>query len=210
MTKTVTMEALAQLLAGRPRVPRTIVAVAGAPGSGKSTVAEALVGALNGVSDGHAALVAMDGYHYDDALLARMGRLERKGAPDTFDLGGLRSTLVRLRSNEEDGVCVPVFDRAIEIARAGACMIGRSAGVVVVEGNYLLLQEMPWAQLAGLFDVTVMVDTPEAELRRRLTARWQDHGLAPDAVRRKVELNDLPNGAVVRDRSAQADYRLQT
>lgn len=205
----VSLDALAGLLLARPRESRSIVAIAGAPGSGKSTVAEALVGALNETVPACAALLPMDGYHYDDTLLAALGRLERKGAPDTFDVGGLRAMIRRLRANDEEAVCVPVFDRAIEIARAGARMIDRDASVIVVEGNYLLLDDMPWVSLHDLFDVTVMIDVGEAELRRRLTARWEGFGLTPDEVAGKVEANDLPNGAVVRKRSVAADYRLK-
>ena len=206
----VSLEGLAEVLVGRAGLSRTIVAVAGAPGSGKSTVAGALVERLNGAVPGCAALLAMDGFHYDDALLKVLGRYWRKGAPDTFDVGGLRATLARLRANDEESVCVPVFDRAIEIARAGARMIPRETAIVVVEGNYLLLERAPWASLRDLYDVTVMIEVDEAELRRRLTARWEGYGLAPDAVAAKVDGNDLPNGLVVRRESAAAHYCLRT
>ncbi len=208
MAQTVTLEALSGALLARPRTPRTIVAVAGPPGSGKSTVAERLVAMLNDGGADCAALLPMDGFHYDNAVLASLGRLERKGAPDTFDVGGLRAALLRLRANDEEAVCVPVFDRSIEIARAGARMIPHDASVVVVEGNYLLLRRSPWEALHPLYDVTVMIETDEDELRRRLTARWEGLGLTGDAVRSKVEDNDLPNGIAVRTASAPADYRI--
>jgi pantothenate kinase len=82
----------------------------------------------------------MDGYHYDNMLLGQFGRLARKGAAETFDVLGLRHILTRLRDNIEDAVVVPVFDRDLEIARAGARLIPASVDIVVVGGNYLLLR----------------------------------------------------------------------
>lgn len=200
---------LTRLVLGRPRDNRVIVAIAGAPGAGKSTVAEDLVGRLNMAEPGCAALLPMDGYHFDDTLLDALGRRARKGAPDTFDVDGLRAMLERLRVNRDDSVVVPVFDRAIEIARAGARPIPRSVSVIVVEGNYLLLDEAPWSRLRPLFDITVMIDTPVEELRRRLTERWVGYRLAPEEIRAKVEENDLPNGLRVIAASAPADFKLR-
>jgi pantothenate kinase len=101
---------------------------------------------------------------------------------------------------------VPVFDRSIEIARAGARLIARRARVVIVEGNWLLLPEPPWGGLAPLFDLTALVAVPQPVLRARLTARWEGHGLSPDEVRARVEGNDLPNAARVVAESAPADF----
>jgi pantothenate kinase len=199
---------LVKLLRDADPARRTIAAIAGAPGSGKSTLAEKLVDDLNAAQPGLAALLPMDGYHYDDLLLNQWGIRARKGAPDTFDVGGFAQMLKRLRSRDEAEVAVPVFDRAIEIARAGARIIPASAAIIVAEGNYLLLQRAPWAQLRALFDLTVMLDVPEDELRRRLTARWQHYKLTPDDIAWKLDGNDLPNGRVVMHESAAADYRL--
>ncbi len=187
---------------------RVLAGIAGPPGSGKSTVAEAVVAALEAAEAGSAALLPMDGFHYDDLHLVPAGLRPRKGAPETFDVGGLLHVLKRLRDADEAIVAVPVFDRSIEIARAGARLIPRSARIIVVEGNYLLLRQPPWADLRPLFDVTVLVETPEAELRRRLTARWEHYGIAPEEIARKVEGNDLPNGRFVMAESTEPDFRL--
>lgn len=188
--------------------PRRLLAIAGAPGSGKSTIAERLVERINSETPGTAALLPMDGYHFDDTLLRQMGRLSRKGAPDTFDVGGLVHMLQRLRDNREETICVPVFDRDIEIARAGARMIARSVPFIVIEGNYLLLRQPPWNQLRTAFDLTVMLDVPFETLRRRLTDRWIGYGLTGEALRAKLEDNDLPNAQFVIDNSSNPDFQL--
>lgn len=188
---------------------RVIVAIAGAPGSGKSTLAEKLVGKLNGRQPGLAAVLPMDGYHYDDLYLVPAGLRPRKGAPHTFDVGGLYHTLQRLRAREEAEVFVPVFDRKIEIARAGARLIPREVPVIVVEGNWLLLNQAPWDRLRPLFDVTVMVEVPEHVLRARLRGRWERLGLSEAEIVEKLEDNDLPNGRLVRDGSDPPDYMLK-
>ena len=187
---------------------RLLVGVAGAPGSGKSTLADALKAEIDRLRPGLAAVFPMDGYHYDDAVLSELGRLARKGAPDTFDVGGLAQMLRRLSANEEDVVAVPVFDRTIETARAGARLIPQSIGIIIAEGNYLLLKRPPWDRLDGLFDFTVMVDVPTEILRQRLEARWRHFGLSEADVRRKVDTNDLPNGTIVIEESRPADCRI--
>ena len=200
------LEALARLLVARAGAGRTVTAIVGAPGSGKSTLAERLALRLDGAAPGSAAVLPMDGFHFDDAVLAARGLGARKGAPDTFDVGGLLHMLGRLRRNDEDEVAVPVFDRSLEISRAGARLISRAVRHVVVEGNYLLLAAEPWAALRPHFDTTVMVSVPEAVLRDRLTARWRGYGLRPEDVLAKVEGNDLPNGCFVASESASAEF----
>ncbi|WP_103255519.1 nucleoside/nucleotide kinase family protein [Tabrizicola aquatica] len=210
MTRTIDLAGLADEVELRAGLgDRLIVALAGAPGSGKSTVAEKLVGKLIGRRPGLAAVLPMDGYHYDDLYLVPAGLRLRKGAPHTFDVGGLYHTLKRLRARDEDEVAVPVFDRTIEIARAGARLIPAEVPVIVVEGNYLLLDQAPWDRLRPMFDLTVMVDVPEHVLRARLRGRWDRLGLDEAAIRAKLEENDLPNARLVREASVAADYRLQ-
>ena len=184
---------------------RLFVAIAGPPGAGKSTVAEALVSQINATEPGTAALLPMDGYHFDDRVLRLLGRLDRKGAPDTFDVDGLRHTMLRLREKTSAAIAVPVFDRDLEIARAGARLIGPEARIIVVEGNYLLLDQEPWRSLVTLFDVTVFLDVPIDVLRERLERRWRKFQISPEEIRRKVEENDLPNGEMVMRESLSPD-----
>ena len=180
---------------------RIIVALAGPPGAGKSTLSERLLAAL---PEGEAALVPMDGFHFDNAVLDVMGLRDRKGAPETFDCAGLVATLRRIRSGEDD-VAVPLFDREADLARAGAAIIPVGARLILVEGNYLLLDRAPWSELAPLFDLTIFIDVPMAELERRMLARWSDLGRSEEAARAWVEGNDLPNARLVIEGSRQAD-----
>lgn len=207
--RTVEIAELADLLIARSNESRLVAAVAGAPGSGKSTLAEKLVAEIETRRPGMAAILPMDGYHYDDVLLDQMGRRARKGAPDTFDVGGYRHMLQRLRADNEAAVAVPVFDRDIEIARAGSRLIPHEARIIVTEGNYLLLRDPPWSELQPLFDVTVFIDVPEDVLRERLAARWQGYGMNAEAIRAKLEENDLPNGRRVIAESIEPDFRIE-
>jgi pantothenate kinase len=202
----IALSGLADILEARASGGRVIVALAGAPGSGKSTLADKLVGKLNTPRPGLAAALPMDGYHYDDFYLVPAGLRPRKGAPNTFDVGGLYHTLNRLRARDEAEVAVPVFDRKAEIARAGARLIPASVGVIVVEGNWLLLDQAPWTRLRSMFDLTVMIEVPEHVLRSRLRGRWERLGLTEAEIVAKIEENDLPNGRLVRDGSIPADY----
>jgi len=189
---------------------RRVIAIVGAPGSGKSTLAERLAARLNDGLEDCAAILPMDGYHYDDCVLIERGLRPRKGAPETFDVLGLLNMLERLRRNQEDDIAVPVFDRDLEISRASARLIPRAVRALIVEGNYLLLDQEPWSCLRAVFDVTVAIDEPEEILRQRLTERWQAYGLGPSAIMAKVEGNDLPNARYVKWKSAPADFVLRS
>ena len=166
---------------------RILVAIAGAPAAGKSTMSETLARLLPA---GSAVVVPMDGFHFDDLILEARGQRQRKGAPETFDFAGFKVLLTRIRANEPD-IAIPVFDRSIELSRAGAEIISGDVKFVLVEGNYLLLDEEPWSQLAPLFDFTIYVDVPRDELERRLLQRWDDHGKTPEADHSFVSVDDL-------------------
>ncbi len=199
-------EFLDEVRAWSDRIPageRAVLAVAGAPGSGKSTIAERLVEALG---EDVAACLPMDGYHFDDRVLEARGDRSRKGAPHTFDVGGYRVMLARLIANDEPEIAVPVFDRDLEIARGAARLIASDIRLIVTEGNYLLLDREPWRGLAPLFDRTAFIDVPMAELEKRLTARWEGYAMSAAAIREKLEGNDLPNARTVSTERRGADW----
>lgn len=169
---------------------RRLVAVAGAPASGKSVLAAALCDAVNR-SGRTARAIPMDGFHLDNCLLDERGLRGRKGAPETFDAGGFIALMHRLKSGGE--VVYPLFDRSRDLAVAGAAVIDAECDVAIVEGNYLLFDEEPWRELAPLWDLSVWFDVPETVLLQRCVKRWIDHDLTPEAALARAEGNDMAN-----------------
>lgn len=197
------LKALAERVLTAPlHSKRRLIAIAGAPASGKSTLAQELVTYL--VDHEHPAqVVPMDGFHLDNKILEDKGLLARKGAPETFDAEGLIRLITALKT--ENSVYFPEFDRTRDIAIAGAGHVAASCETIVVEGNYLLLDCAPWSRLAKLWDYTIWVDVPKDELRTRLMQRWLGHGLSEqEALARTIE-NDLPNAELAIDHSLPVD-----
>jgi pantothenate kinase len=187
---------------------RVMIAIAGPPGAGKSTLADALCARLNRDMAGEPALVVpMDGYHFDNDILVARNLMPRKGAPQTFDAHGFHHLLTRLRAGEAE-VAIPVFDRVRDLARAGARLVTPAQRILLVEGNYLLLKSEPWVQLKSLFDLTVFLPVPMPVLEARLIQRWLDHGLTQSAAETRARSNDIPNAEVVLAESQPADFDL--
>ncbi|MGC9377327.1 nucleoside/nucleotide kinase family protein [Streptomyces sp. MH13] len=156
---------------------RAILGIAGSPGAGKSTLAEHLVRELNGTGEPWVAHVPMDGFHLADAELDRLGRRDRKGAPDTFDAAGYAALLLRLREEEYgDIVYAPGFERVLEQPLAGAVPVPPSARLVVTEGNYLLLETGAWTRVRARLDEVWFCEPAETERVRRLVARHERFG----------------------------------
>ena len=169
---------------------RFIVAIAGPPGAGKSTIAEEL---RNLLPEGSAAIVPMDGFHYDDAVLTAKGLRQRKGAPETFDFDGYETLLKRLRAGDRD-VAIPVFDRSMELSRAAG---GDRAARREVHADR---RQLPAARRGAVVAARRRCSTspsssnvPRDELERRLIQRWLDHGRTPEDGRNWVNSNDMPN-----------------
>lgn len=184
---------------------RRLLGLAGAPGAGKSTVAARLVEAL--APD--AVLVPMDGFHLAGAELRRLGRADRKGAPDTFDVAGYVHLLRRLRERTDPVVYAPAFHREIEEAVAGVLPVPAAVPLVVTEGNYLLLDEGPWAAVRPLLDECWYVDVPDGPRVERLVARHVAHGRSAEAARAWVLRSDERNAELVAATAHRADWRLR-
>ena len=181
---------------------RLLIALAGPPASGKSTLARALVDALN-ENGPVAVLMPMDGFHLDDAILTKMGLLARKGSPETFDSHGFVNAVVRL--NAEDSVYLPVFDRERELSVAGAVAVRQEHKIVIVEGNYLCFDEHPWRSLIDHWDLSVYLDVAPEVLTERLVQRWLDLGISRSVALEKADFNDLPNAERVRTARSRVD-----
>lgn len=192
---------LPDLAALRGRVPGRLLGLTGAPGVGKSTLAARLA------EEWGAVVVPMDGFHCADVELRRRGLLERKGVPDSFDAEGLAALLRRVRDREEL-VLAPAFERDLEQPLAGALPVPGSAPLVIVEGNYLLLDEPRWAAVRALLDGVWHLRLPQDVRRRRLLARHVAFGKDPAAAEAWVSRVDDPNAVLVEAAAGRSDLVL--
>lgn len=184
---------------------RQLLAVAGPPATGKSTVAEKIVECLE--AEGHpAGLLPMDGFHLDNSVLEPRGLLPRKGAPETFDLNGFMELLQRVKAG--GAVKVPTFDRDNDRVVPDAEAIAEDKRVIVVEGNYLLYDATGWRDLNALWDFSVFVRTDVEILRQRLIDRWLEQGLNQKAAEARAEGNDLANARAVMERRMPSSLEL--
>lgn len=183
--------------------PRDVIAITGAPASGKSTLAVELARRLN-LAKRKAVVVPMDGFHLHNSILEERGLQQRKGAPETFDAPGFIRLVKALKTGEE--VFAPAFDRARDISLAGAVAVQPEASVVIVEGNYLMFDEQPWVELAPLWDVTARLDVPMTELRARLIHRWLSLNYSRAVATRRAESNDIPNAQRVIEKALHCHF----
>jgi pantothenate kinase len=185
------------------RSGRALLGLVGPPGAGKSTLAAALQAEFANVSQ----VVPMDGFHLANVELARLGRRGRKGAPDTFDSAGYVALLRRLLA-QADGeiVYAPEFRREIEEPIANAIPILAGTQLVVTEGNYLLLDDGPWAEVRTLLDEIWYVDVDDAMRVDRLTQRHVQFGRSADAAAAWVAGTDEPNARLIEASRARASF----
>ncbi|MFD7258189.1 nucleoside/nucleotide kinase family protein [Streptomyces sp. NPDC059874] len=201
-----TTEQVARAAAPAARGGRRILGIAGPPGAGKSTPAARLAEALGPET---AVVVPMDGFHLAQAELARLGRADRKGAPDTFDAAGYVSLLRRLRGSDGATVYAPAFDRSLEEPIAGSVPVPPGVPLVITEGNHLLHDAGEWASVRPLLDEAWYLAPDEALRVRRLVDRHVRHGKEPAYARAWVARSDEPNARLVASGRHRADLVLE-
>ncbi|GAC1041512.1 nucleoside triphosphate hydrolase [Rhizobium sp. No.120] len=195
-----------EIIARAGNVKRFLIAIAGPPGAGKSTLADNVAKALKARGES-AEVLPMDGFHMDNAVLIEKGLLRRKGVPESFDVRAFLDIVKAVRAADQE-VLVPVFDRSREIAIASARIVSAEHRFIVIEGNYLLFSQGKWAELEGMFDYSIMLAPPMEVLEERLWARWRGYDLDEEAARAKVYGNDLPNGRLILENRRGADVTI--
>lgn len=184
-----------------PADRRYVIAIAGPPAAGKTTLAEALRHALSP----SAAVLGLDAFHFDNAILSERGHLGRKGAPHTFDVEGYRRTVEHLRRAHDRPVAIPQFDRELELTRNAAAEVLPSHSILITEGNYLLLEDQPWSALSPLFDLTVAVAATRELVSSRILERWRSFGFDAETAHERLNNNDLLNAELTIAQSRPAD-----
>lgn len=185
---------------------RKILGLVAPPGAGKSTFAQAIHAAFPQQSQ----LVPMDGFHLANVELARLGRAGRKGAPDTFDASGFLHLLRRIRSQTPDDlIYAPDFRRDLEEPVAGAIAVSADAPLILTEGNYLLLDHGPWAQVRSVVDEIWYLDVPEALRQSRLLARHMQFGRTREQALAWMASTDEPNARLIEAVRHRADRHVE-
>jgi pantothenate kinase len=184
---------------------RAILGICGPPGAGKSTLTERLVNAVGAIH------IGMDGFHLAQVELSRLNRTERKGAPDTFDAAGYVNLLSRLKSNPaNETVYAPLFRRDLEEPIACAVPVSPETRLIVTEGNYLLLPEIPWNKVRPLLTESWFL-APDEELRRQwLQKRHMSYGRTPEEAMERVFGSDERNAVLINATRSRADLIIPT
>ena len=188
---------------------RIAVGIAGGPGAGKSTLAAELVTMLNATKPGSAALVPMDGFHMRHAKLEALGTVDFKGAPHTFEGAEFVSFLHRLKTADA-AVMGPGYSRQIEDVVDNAFTVLPDVRVLVVEGNYLLLTEGPWAGVRPLLDYAAFIHVPRDTVKTRLLKRHAEAGLFTEERNiAHIARTDMPNYDLVTASQDRADVVIE-
>ena len=186
---------------------RFIIAIAGPPGAGKSTLSEQLVTMLKARSR-HSRIISMDGFHLENSTLKRLGLFDKKGSPTTFDVPAFIQVMKRLAAYESD-VAIPMFDRKKDITIENASIVSTQDKILIVEGNYLLLNDKQWVELQDIWDETVFINPGMDILEKRLIDRWLSYGMDNESAQNRAFGNDIPNAKNVIENSLPANILIK-
>ncbi len=184
---------------------RYLLGIVGYPGAGKTTVSAWLEAGVNQLHPNRAKVVPMDGFHLSNEQLKQMRMLEYKGIPETFDGHGFTRLLKRLRTNSDQIVYCPRFERGIEASIPDDIAVLPINRLCIIEGNYLLLDREPWRQCKKILDEIWFLDVPFSTITPRLLARHMQGGRTPEGAKVKVESTDLPNARLIEQSKPRAD-----
>ncbi|KAJ5821372.1 uncharacterized protein N7525_010656 [Penicillium rubens] len=200
------------------RGKRFLVAIAGIPGSGKTTLAKAVVERLNEMDGSvchHAMCIPMDGFHLPRAALDQFSNQKqayaRRGAPWTFDVAGFTEYIQSLRIWADDNsakiLYAPSFDHKQKDPVSNSIVLAPETSIVIVEGNYLLFDDPSWRDVATLFDYRLFVDADLEVARERVAKRHVQAGIEPNIESgfRRVDENDYLNAQAVYEKRLKAD-----
>jgi pantothenate kinase len=184
---------------GKEGRPRFLLGITGCPGAGKSTFSALLAAALNKLMGKETAIVVpMDGFHLPNTVLEERGLRSLKGIPETFDAEKFIKLLGRLRRDLPEKILCPIYDRELLDDRVeNAIEVESSKRIIIVEGNYLLLDDPPWNQARHELDQVWYLDAPREITEKRLVQRHMDGGRNLEQALKKVEETDLPNTSLV-------------
>lgn len=186
---------------------RGILAIAGVPGSGKSTLAKAVIDALNTAQPAVAVGLPMDAYHMTNAKLDRLGLRKRKGAVQTFEAQHYFKHLAQSRDAGKR-ISLPTFDRSIDepvYTGRPEHTVNKDTRYIVTEGNYLLLDALPWTAIDQLADLRVWIDIPAERAKRQTIQRHIKFGRTPQEAKLWYETNDQLNADLITQQSRHAD-----
>jgi pantothenate kinase len=185
---------------------RFVLGVVGKPGVGKSTFTDYLHEQL---SSELVAILPMDGFHMSNKKLIELGRRERKGAPDTFDVDDFAQVLANVRDGHGADINFPIFSREIEASIPNAGVVAAGVKLVIVEGNYLLHDQFGWEKISNLLDETWFLNVDDDLRMERLIARHIEFGKSPEDAKAWSEGTDEANARLIQLTQPRADYEIK-